>query len=420
MEGIPEEIESRKSFFSNLRLKKLVFSLNRKTFYIGLLSSALLPHIFSEPKWSTFILLSCGIIMGGLLITIWEKKMQGSVAALVKIKCQTTFGEQSSKALQYEAQIARLNAALEESRREYEHQIDLLQTSASKAKERVEELNIGMDRKLEEVRHAYLEYEDVRKEYRRLQDDLQKMQIESEEQLRNKETLLHEYQHTIQEQRTIIEKKQRYIFKLEEKVRDLMYEIRSLLQLENSSQVGHSAFIETPEQKEELSKYYLPATPKNSVATFDLSLQLQKYIETAENFTGAEHLGFVGGKAPRFSYDGYAIDLRRLFDAYRDERGVIIFIYSQIEERLLFVNNHIKSVLEISPERFVKELQEIMIGSREWQSTLASMTSAKKEEKMLIACRSKQGQEIAMHSQMGLISKGPFVDHVIGLLVPVK
>ena len=88
-----------------------------------------------------------------------------------------------------------------------------------------------MDKKLEQMRLAYLEFEDLRQEYRCLEERLNNPNLRGKRNW-DKESLISEYQRTIAEQRAILEKKQRHIAQLEAKVRDQLFEIRSLLQLE--------------------------------------------------------------------------------------------------------------------------------------------------------------------------------------------
>lgn len=231
MEELSEEMHRKKRASS--------FFITRKMFYGSLLACASLPYLFVILHLPVLFSLPLTILGGAFLLSVWEKKMRASVSALVRAK------------------VATLDTSVLKEK-EYEHQIEILERSSAQAKEKIEELNCEMDRKLAEVRSTYLEYDDISKEYNRLQEELKALQIETQEQLRNKEALLGDYQHTIAEQRNIIEKKQRYIFKLEEKVRDLMYEIRSLLQLEEVPAPQTMTFLDTFEQKEELSNYYLP------------------------------------------------------------------------------------------------------------------------------------------------------------------
>lgn len=382
------------------------FTLPRSLFYLFLFLSLFLPIIglacyAAEVKGIFLVALLSLLLSGGtvwFLLRTWELKMQRSVSKLVKMRLVQSMVSSSSD------EIAHLKKELIESRRGYEHQVDLLQSSVAKSKEEVRLLNLEMDKKLEQMRIAYLEFEDLRKEYHRLEEDHIHAREESQKQLKHKESLINEYQRTITEQRMILEKKQRYIGKLENKVNDLMYEIRSLLQLEDVP-------LDTPQISAD--DYFSPSA--HASTPFDLSIQLQRFIEKAENQTGMDHLG---GKSPRFLdlTDSYAVDRRPLFDSFRDENIGIIFILSIKENKILFANQHVKVALGWSPEKFIKEFPKLVTkGYAEWRKALANIAQTKQfRAQMVIQC--KTGNQREMTCVMGLITKGPFINHIIGLL----
>lgn len=317
------------------------------------------------------------------LLKRWELKMRRSVERLVKTK--TLRAHQSVEDAKQ----------VDEVKKAYEHQIDLLHLSAAKSQEEVHQLHLEMDKKLEEVRSAYLIFEDLRKEYGRLEEEHAKAMQEAQEEFSKKDSLINEYQRTISEQRMIIEKKQRYIAKLEGKVRDLMYEIRSLLQLEEPGRT----------------------VEKEQQPLYDLSFQLQRFIEKAENLTGVDHIGYVGGKSPRFlSQDFYAVDQRPLFDRLGNEASAIVFIYSIADEKFLFVNNYVKTALGWSPEKFGKEFSQLVLsGFSEWRIALSKVASAR-ESLCPLVIEDKLGKKKQFSCAMGMLSKGPFENQIIGLM----
>ena len=361
---------------------------------------------------------------GWILLRIWEKKMQRSVAHLVHSKIEQIHEPHASpnspKIALYEQEIQRLVLELEQNKAGYEHQINLMQSSVTKSKNEVTRLHLDMDKKLEEMRAAYLEFEDLRKEYNRLQEELAHFSEEGQKKLKHKDSLLNEYQRTISEQRMIIEKKQRYIAKLEGKVRDLMYEIRSLLQLEASptgTSFPSNDGLDINEQA--MIDAFLPSSPHLS-KPYDFSTQLQKYIEKAEGLTGVDHLGYVGGQSPRFldlSLDCYAVDRRRLFDSFKDETGGAVFIISLSEKKFLFVNPSIKSLSGWSQEKFIKEFPQLVVrGLSEWEDSLSKIKTLK-ECSLRLSVLSKTGKPKQFECYLGKISKGPFAHHALGIFV---
>lgn len=385
--------------------RKVSLTLTRNHFYLLLLGCLILPAMavacYAAEIRGIFFVALISLLLAGYgtwhMLRLWELKMQHSVARIVKMRlAQTQLSPATEEAM-------RLKTELAESRRGYEHQIDLLQSSVAKSKEEVRQLNLEMDKKLEEMRLAYLEFEDLRKEYHRLEEDYMQARGENQKELEHKESLNNEYQRTIAEQRMIIEKKQRYIGKLEGKVRDLMYEIRSLLQLEDV----HDESLPIP------TETYVPPSP-SSTMPYDLSMQLQRFIEKAENQMGMDHLG---GKSPRFLdlSDSYAVDRRRLFDSFRDETGGIVFILSLAEKKFLFVNPHVKTLLGWSPEKFIKEFRYLVTsGYSEWKDALKTLGPSQ-EAQTQIVIQGKSGEKKEFICVMGMVAKGPFTNHVIGI-----
>lgn len=348
---------------------------------------------FSEARLGvvmmTVLAMTVGTGCGFYALKGWEQRMQMAVTTLVEQRCGQM--QTPEQALRVEQQIEHLRLG-------YEHQIDLLQSSVVKSKEQVSELHLEMDKKLEHMRVAYLEFEDLRRGYHSLEEEYARYQSEIQGQLKHKDSLVADYQKTISEQRDVIEKKQAYIGKLEGKVRDLMYEIRSLLQLEDP--LG--------ENKE----LYLPDSQKGK--PYDFSLQLGRFLELAESFTGADHLGgrFLNSGAHR-----YAIDLRPLFDQLSQESHRLVFVYSSSEERLLFVGEVARTRLGWGAEKVMKDFPQLVVkGYREWKEAAAQLSSGSQKVLPLLL-RHKLGQEVPVDCYMGLIAKGPFKNHVIGMFV---
>lgn len=406
----------------------------RKNFFVALLGCYLLPQLilaaFSSSQSNHLSMFLMGAAasascLGGALFLLkgWERKMQHSVSILVRTKMQHLTGDsdiqQGHQLESYQKEIEQLKKYLEDVERGYEHQIDLLQSSTVKSKQYAEELGFDLEKKEEETRHLTLALEEMKRE---CDDQIEKQAHQLEDiqnALEHKESLLSEYHHTMTEQRMVIEKKQRYIAKLEGKVRDLMYEIRSLLQLEEAPPAGSFPIDMTDTDFQEIS---LSSDRQEEVSVYDLSLQLQRYIQKAQNFTGAGHLGYMNGKSPRFSemsFESYAIDLRRLFDSFREETTGIIFVYSYQEDKFLFVNNFVKSLLGWSAEKFMKDFAQLMTkGFQDWQQALQKLPSLQEEQMAEVGLRAKSGEEILFQCFIGLVSSGPFEGHAIGILYP--
>jgi hypothetical protein len=327
-----------------------------------------------------------------LLLKKWEGQMKRAVCHLAELKS----GHRPEVSFE---QIDLMKNEMEKMRLGYEHQIDLLHSSVAKSKEQVLQLNLDMDKKLEQMRVAYLEFEDLRKEYNSLDEEYARYRQDVQGQLNQKQAILEEYQQTIAEQREVIEKKQRYIAKLEGKVRDLMYEIRGLLHLED------------PLLESDTKTAYRPDVDKGK--PYDFSMLLQRYIEIAEGFTGADHLGgrFLNATQP------YSIDLRPLFDKLSHDPSKIVFVYSPHEERLLFISDGIREKLGIGPDRLIKDFSACLFrGERDWKEGMAQLEKGRSKILPLML-KNKQGQEVKFDSYMALVSKGPFASLIVGFWV---
>jgi PAS domain-containing protein len=264
--------------------------------------------------------------------------------------------------------------------------------------------------KIQESNHT-LELEDLRQEYHQEREELMRQKEEAQRNLQKREALLSEYQKTISEQRAILEKKGRHIEHLEGRVRALCLEIRNLLQLETSSpglNVNEQAMIDS---------FLLSSSSPHK--TYDFSIQLQKYIDKAENLTGVDHLGYIGGRSPRFldlSLECYAIDRRRLLESFKDESAHIIYLYSPLEKKFLFVNWAVKSLTGWGREKFMKEFPRLVVqGYLDWEEALFKLKTAKECFTKLVIVN-KTGELKPFECFMGVLSRGPFINHVLGLL----
>jgi hypothetical protein len=408
------------------RLKKIGLSLTKKHIYFSLLGCWLFPffllasNAIDGGKDLSLMLFPILTSAGGswLLLQLWEKKMQRSVAKIVQTKMDQ-MGKSSAidagALSHYQDEITRLASELEASKVSHEHQVNLMQSSVAKSKEETRLLHLEMEKKLEEIRLAYLEFEDLRKEYKRLEEDTACVLSESQKDIQHKDSLIAEYQKTISEQRMILEKKQRYIAKLEGKVRDLMYEIRSLLQLEVPRKELQALHIEDEKLLDKFLFTPLAKTP------YDYSVQLHRCVENAENLTGSDHLGLRKSEPPRFlelSPDSYTIDRRRFFDHLKDETGGDVFVYSLVERKFAFVHPSIKTIIGWGHEKFIKEFASLVAnGYKEWNEALSKIKMVR-EAAVRLSIYQKSGASKIFDCYMNKVSKGPFAQHVIGIFVP--
>lgn len=375
-------------------------------------------------SWTT---LSLGLVLslfGSVLIILcmrqWELTMRNRVAALLS---KNGAGAQSLALRAVEQGSSTAETELSQHAiLQYEKQVQELQ-------QELNTLETNWQQREEEVQQLLEEYQTLKQESGQID---QQMRSSSNE-MAHKEHLLQEYQQTITEQRSIIEKKQQYILKLENKVQDLNYEVKTLLQLgdmqntamangEKEKQSPHPVMdvFNTPyTSHEDLEEIYqsLPMSSDKKVHTpYDAAMQLERCIDKAKKLTGASHLAGSSSRFLDLSVDSYAIDLRRLFDSFRNENSCGILLYSQQEQRLLFVNNTIKTLLGWSPERFVSDFEQIIRQSApEWKHALTQL-QGKNETQARLLIKAKSGEDVLVQCYLGVVTEGVFAQHIIGVI----
>jgi len=252
----------------------------------------------------------------------------------------------------------------------------------------------------------------------------------SEEELRRKTVLLSEYQETINQQRDVIKKKQEQISELESKVRDLNYEVKTLLQLadlgnkntRSTSDKGtamqaaaHSYQVDMFEEDESQASntHIAVKTPDEA------SLQLKRCIDIAQKITGANRFASGSSRFKDITINNRALDLRRLFDNLRSENAGTVIVFSQKENKLLFANSQTTNLLGWSPEKFTQTFSEIIEeGKEEWKNGIATL-SASTESKVRMVMKTKSGDNLLVHCHLGMIPTGAFRNHIIGVLYAV-
>lgn len=312
----------------------------------------------------------------------------------------------------WRAKVERLNERMVETQRTYEQKILVLQNHNSQAKIHVDQLYSEFDQKNEELRKAHLQIEDLKKEKKTLVEELEISRREDEEKQLRRENVLVEYQRTIQIQREVLENKQEKIDLLSQKVKDLSYEMKMLLKLENSGQTN--LLENNPNGIKTLYSYYLPQPEKHEVQKD----QLEQYLEKILHLQGVVHLNSRQGRTQNFfiSSSSFEIDLRRLYDIFRDETTGIIFFFSPEEKRFLFVNDYVKEMLGHSPEKFVYHFSKIVEkGLDSFFSAIQSLSTKKTVQVRLMMLNHLREPKLVT-CQMTSLWEGPFEGCVLGLI----
>lgn len=247
--------------------------------------------------------------------------------------------------------------------------------------------------------------------------------LSSEEKLEQNHLFLGEYQQTINELRNAVETKQQLIGQLESKVRDLTYEIKTLLQIAEKVQNERPALVHNQLIGESNAPYHAKeeetSTPQNferpSILSNGIAAQLKRCLDIAQKITGGSHYANRLTRARDLSLDNNALDLRRLCDSLRSEASSPLWVYSPKENKLIFANQEIKNILGWHPEKFIQNFSEIINSqSNEWQNALAQL-AYKNNCQTQLSLKTKNGQTTLLQCHMGVISTGLFRGNIIGI-----
>ena len=256
--------------------------------------------------------------------------------------------------------------------------------------------------------------------------ELHRMQVETalfesnsyktmaQEQIEELRALLNEHLGTITGQREIIEKKQQQIQQFESKIRDLNYEIKTLLHLSEKS-----------EEETVAAKYPVSKDPNLSsfeeveVLTAEEALmELKRCLDVGQRIVGSAPFG-VSSRFKELPLENSALDLRRLFDRLQEIDTSTVFVYSSKENKMLFVNEHVQTLFGLKPEKFLQTFNEgLEQGLEEWQNAISHL-SFKNESKLQLSIKARSGQELTLNGLIGYIPTGLFRHFIIGVLYPV-
>lgn len=371
---------------------------------------------------------------------LWESAMREKVNILLKRKIDAFQNEQQNSIpievyedeseLQKQMQAER--AVFSQKEQAYNEKISHLNQVIKEHENALSKAQVSMQ-ELESKSETYIENEQKRL-IKDCEAKLLQIKESSEANLSKKETALSESRQTVTEQKKILEQKHKQIQELEKKVRDLNYEVKTLLQLgafeaesqsyeEEELNISHpliDVFEATETSLENVGYEPQKASCDKELHTpYDAAVQLQKCIEKAQKLKGIHDLGKKDSRFSDLSLNHYALDLRRLFDSFRNENSCMVLIYSPKEKRLLFSNNHSKNILGWSPEKLIKDFHSLIKkGRAEWSEALDRLKTCKESQARLLL-QGRSGQDVLLHCHLGLIPSGLFSQHVIAVLFPM-
>ena len=324
-------------------------------------------------------------------------------------------------------------------------ELNLLDASLKESLEQQEALKKSLEMKIEECSNLQIVNESLKEQVQKTLQDFSDYKLFSEEQLKQKNLQLQSLQSISDDQRHEMEKRQDLIQHLDSKVRDLSYEIKTLLYLHeeeifpvkttSSFITGKNESISLPVSEQETKGMFSTSTvesehKKNPLLITEIfgdeeittplaaSNYLKKCLSNAEKLTGATHSGSKSSRYREFSSTYYAIDQRRLFDSLRNETKSLIIICKPKDSKPIFVNPHIKKLLGWSPEKFLSDFSSIMQeGMNEWNKTLSQLSPTVESQTRFLV-KTNQGTEILLSCHLGLVPTGLFRHYTIGILYP--
>lgn len=370
------------------------------------------------------LLITFGTLTLMLLLYYWEKsiqnkKLEDSSPQLLYMTPVTIKEDKvtSLGPITFNQTIESKELTDQGSSKESAKELNLLQTTLKEYQEKQNQLIQSLELKTQELHKLEGENQLAQLKAQQIAQDFADYKLFSEEQLRQKQLQLTVLQQMLEDQKYEIKTllclheeenspTKLPIPKVEESAPPCLTGTRLAMNQEQAYPIVNSQMEET-------------ITIENSIRTPVEAINLlKKCINIAQKLTGANYYSNESSRYREFSSSYYAIDQRRLFDSLRDEAGALILVYSQKENKLLFVNNQSKTLLGWSPEKFLIDFSMIIQGDlNDWKKNLSLLAPTSDSQTRLLA-KTKQGQEILLNGHLGVIPTGLFRNHVIGVFYP--
>lgn len=353
----------------------------------------------------------CGSLISLITLFKWEESIRESLKKALSSVAKTDHVPETSfpeKNPSYN--FLEMTAALSESQAKH---LELI-AELNKSNDQLHRLEVEKNQFQQRIDDIYREFNSYKSS--------------TEEELERKTVLLTEYQETINQQREVIKRKQDQIIEHESKIHDLNYEVKTLVQLADYDKVT-SRSIEgktvsetdvtyeiSPNQEEDSD--FFPMLDNQVKTPEEAAAQLKRCVDIAQKITGATHFNTESSRFKDLPIDNFALDMRRLFDSLRSENVCTVVVYSQKENKILFANNQAKSLLGWGVDKFVQNFQEIIQeGDQEWKKGISQLATSS-ESRVRLLLKTKTNQNLLVHCHLGIIPRGTFRNHIIGVLYP--
>ena len=269
-----------------------------------------------------------------------------------------------------------------------------------------------------------------------LKKELETLKISTDLHFKEKNQLIQDYSETLNEMRKEIESKNNLIKELETAVNDLNYEVQTLVQVSTfekdeafSKEMRKEPLFESPPPlsviphppypQQEMPPFAIkPSTPTlntSSKGAEDASLELRRCLNIAQKMTGPSYFGH-NSRFADMGMQSLALEERRLFDSLAIESRGVILVYSQKDDRLLFVSDAVKELTGWTSDKFSHDFfQMIQSSALDFRKALQTLT-VQGEAKVSLGLKTKQGSVIQTKCLMGSIPTGIFKNYVIAIL----
>lgn len=298
----------------------------------------------------------------------------------------------------------------------YIQQIESLKQSVKEA----EDHNLELSKENEAFKDSLLKETQEKEEHSQIQEHLRQEFTNFKEtalkEIDHNQGIVMEQQRTLAELRETLESKQQHITQLESKTRDLNYELKVLLQL-----------TEKPVAPEPTPTYSQPKiapqiSEEKDIHIFDFAVRtqeeahvhLKRILDVAQRITGSSPFS-SSSRFKDLPLDNYALDIRRLLDSLKEITATTIFVFSLKENKLLFVNDHVKELLGMSAEKFLQTFQDSV--HEEWQEAIRQL-AFKNEAKVYLTFENSSGKDVSVDALVSPVPTGLFKNHLIGILYP--
>ncbi|CDZ79788.1 hypothetical protein BN1013_00286 [Candidatus Rubidus massiliensis] len=271
------------------------------------------------------------------------------------------------------------------------------------------------DAKKQEIEVLTKDNVGLKKEKEMIAEQIKEHKKEIEAVLEEKEKKFQESILSINDLRATIEKKQNYINQLESKVRDLNYEIKTLLKL---ADLGIKDLEEPKKESVQptlINENIASGLPLNQQVKSweDASIQLKRCMELAQKQSSSNQFYANNYLYKESSLDSFALDLRTLFDNLRNENNASILFFAPKENKVLFANPPLRKVLGLNHEKISQHFFDCLDPSLEkWNKAIAQLT-LKNEVKTTFEFKTKHNDKIYLNALVGVIPSGIFRNQVI-------